>query len=270
MSFFSPSKFLFCMLLLAFSSHCQTPDTCEVANTTVFRQICSNVSSVIEFTQFPNVHGHFRQSDADSELFTHKALVSSECDIDVELFICLYYFPTCREAENQNTENVPVVQPPCRDFCLRIQAACESDISADGSVLDCSILPMFNPAQPTSCYDPYHLIVINRVSNDFVNFWDYGMKGTILDSFTIVFFFATGNVYESFDLTGKRTLFGYLTVGLNGPGLRPFSHVYFSNVVRSFAVALYRTKRQEYTYLPESNSKLISLATVLKRKQMRR
>ena len=238
MPFFPPSAIVLLVLLLSSTSHCQTPDTCEVTNSTVFRQICSNVSSIIPFTRFPNVHGHSQQSDADADLLALGGLVSGGCDIDIRLFYCLYYFPTCRETG----VGVPVVQPPCRDFCLRIklESGCAPIFGA--RFLDCSLLPFFDPANPTSCYDPYHLIVLNEVNTDspgvfnFIEFWDFGMNDTVLDSFTVVFFNSSGVVQVSIELTGQRTRSGYFVIGTTGD-------IIYDSVSATSAVALYRTNR---------------------------
>ena len=242
MPFFRPSAIVLLVLLLSSASHCQTPDTCEVTNTTVFRQLCSNVSSIIPFTRFPNVHGHSQQSDADASLSMWRSEVKSGCDIDVELFFCLYYFPTCRVTDVL----VPVVQPPCRDFCLRIREESGCAPLFGLAFFDCSLLPPFDPANPTSCYDPYHLIVLNEVHSfnalnlNYVEFWDFGMKDTLLDSFTVVFFDFAGLLAGSFNLTGETTQLGYFTIGEN-------SDIVFDDVLNTLAVALYRTKRQETT-----------------------
>ena len=241
----SPWTIGLCVLLLAVASHCQTPETCDVPSTPVFRQLCSSVSSIISFTRFPNVHGHSRQLDVDGELFAFRDVVSSDCDIDIELFICLYFFPTCRETEIP--ESVPVVQPPCRDFCLRIDDLCGSESSSRGLALNCSLLPSFDPVEPTSCYDPYHLIVLNEVSSEnafdvnFVEFWDFGMKDTILDHFFVSLYDADGVLVESFNLTGETTRNGYFAIGAA-------SNILFNDIGQTAAVALYRTQRQVKTH----------------------
>ena len=172
--------------------------------------------------------------------------MSSDCDIDIKLFICLYYFPTCREIEISSTESVPVVQPPCRDFCLRIEGFCGSEISIRGLALDCSVLPSFDPVEPTSCYDPYHLIVLNEVNTangnglNFVEFWDFGMIDTILDNFFVALYDAGGFLFESFDLNDKKTRNGYFAIGAA-------SNILFNNVDQTAEVALYRTQRQVKT-----------------------
>ena len=171
MPFASLSTSLLHLLLLAVTSHCQTPDTCEVASGSAFQQICANVSSIIQFTRFPNVLGHSRASDADAAIQSISNVASSTCDIDVQLFVCLYHFPTCRET----SENVTVVQPPCRDFAVdsrRLRACLISFLQ----VLTAPFCLRLIPAEPTSCYDPYHLIVLNEVNVElfpvFVEFWD--------------------------------------------------------------------------------------------------
>ena len=237
LSSFAPSTVLLRVLLLAVASHCQTPDTCEVANATFFQQECANVSITIQYTRFPNIHGQPQQSDADQAFNVDDivSLMRSGCDIDIELFTCLFFFPTCRET----AENVTVVQPPCRNFCLRIQNSCPASFS-------CEVLPEFDPADPTACYDPYHLIVVNEVnahrtsSSKFVEFWDFGMKATPLDSFTVAFFDGSGSLSGTFELTGQvTTQQGYFTIG-EGSEL----DIPFSEVDSTAAVAIYRTHRQ--------------------------
>ena len=216
------------------------PETCVITNTTVFGQVCSNVSSIIPFTRFPNVHGHSQPCDADAAIQNFTEVARSTCDIDVQLFVCLYHFPTCRET----SENFFVVQPPCRDFCLRLETPCAMEFATSG--IDCSVLPSFDPVQPTSCYDPYHLIVLNEVNVEgtpfpkFVEFWDFGMKETILDFFTVAFYDAAGNYVQSFNLTGETTkMGGYITIGQS-------SDIDYNTVDETRVVALYRTNRQEY------------------------
>ena len=238
MSAFSPSTIVLHLLLLAVTSNSQTPDTCEEANTTVFHEICPNALSIIQFTRLPNVHGHSQRSDAETALSRYSAVVRSGCGIDIELFVCLYFFPTCRET----SKNIPKVQPPCRDFCLRIQNSdCGTEIAAERQSLDCSLLPPFDSVEPTSCYDPYHLIVINEVNfgigPSYVEFWDFGMKNTVLDSFQVVFFDPLGGVAESFNLNGRTTRSEYFAIGGIG------SNIQFNRFELTGAVALYRNNR---------------------------
>ena len=103
------------------------------------------------------------------------------------------------------------------------------------------MLPPFDPAEPTSCYDPYHLIVINEVNfgidPSYVEFWDFGMKITILDSFQVVFFNLLGEVLASFNLNGRTTRFEYFAIGGIG------SNIEFNDMELTGAVALYRDNR---------------------------
>ena len=217
-----------------------TPESCVITNTTVFGQVCSSVSSIIPFTRFPNIHGHSQPCDADAAIQDFTEVAKSTCDIDVQLFVCLYHFPTCRKT----SDNVFVVQPPCRDFCLRLETPCAMEFAT--SAIDCSVLPSFDPVQPTSCYDPYHLIVLNEVNVEgtpfpkFVEFWDFGMNETILDFFTVAFYDEDGNYVQSFNLTGETTkMGGYITIGQS-------SDIDYNTVDETSVVALYRTNRQEY------------------------
>ena len=113
------------------------------------------------------------------------------------------------------------------------------------SGIDCSLLPPFDPAEPTSCYDPYHLIVLNEVNVElfpqFVEFWNFGMKDTLLDFFNVVFYNSNGTTAQSFNLTGETTkMGGYITIG-------QLSDIDYNTVGETIAVALYRTNRQENT-----------------------
>ena len=247
MTWFSLSIVALHTLLLAVtSSHGQIPDTCEEVNSTVFQHVCPNVSSVIRYTRFPNVHSHSQASDADSELaaFAWVTGGGTSCSIDLELFVCLYHFPTCRET----TGNVAVVQPPCRDFCNRILDACANDFLSNGITFTsahCSVLPPFDPVNPTFCYDRYYLIVINEVSTqsfaapttNYVELWDFGMKDTLLDSFFIVFFQLDGTFVRAIDLNDRTTQGGYFTIG------NSHSNIEFVQVSGTEAVALYRTNK---------------------------
>ncbi|XP_065845583.1 uncharacterized protein [Oscarella lobularis] len=178
-------------------------------------------------TYLPNDFGETTVSAAATALSSNfdNAALSDSCSSDLGLFACLLYFPDCR-LNNATGENV--VRRPCRDFCERVQAACV-DLTAVHSV-SCDAFSAWDPANPTACYDPFHLVVINEVNannpgednSEYVELWDYGMGSTPLGEFVVVL----GNddgfgelVYAVVALTGAQTHpNGYFVIGRTSIG----------------------------------------------------
>ncbi|XP_065845284.1 uncharacterized protein [Oscarella lobularis] len=179
----------------------------------------------ITLTYLPNDFGETTVSAAATALSSNfdNATLSDSCSSDLGLFACLLYFPDCR-LNNAAGENV--VRRPCRDFCERVQAACVN-LTAIQNV-SCDAFSAWDPASPTACYDPFHLVVINEVNADnpgtdiseYVELWDYGMGSTPLGQFVVLLVDDVPlEVYDSVDLTGAETHpNGYYIIGRSANG----------------------------------------------------
>ena len=202
------------VVVVVFSSLVNGAPTCKPISVST----CTNAS--ISHTNFPNDFGHTDVSAASTALSSNfdSVALSSNCSSDLGLFACLVYFRDCR-LNNAAGENV--VRRPCRDFCERVQAACV-DVAAVQSV-SCDAFSAWDPASPTACYDPFHLVVINEVNannpgadvNEFIELWDYGMGSTPLGQFVVVLVDDSPLiVYDSVNLTGAETHpNGYYVIG---------------------------------------------------------
>ena len=167
-------------------------------------------------TSFPNDFGHLTASDAEAALtatFGSNSPTDS-CSSDLGYLACVVYFPECffNTATGKN-----VVRRPCRDFCERVQNPCVNFTGV--GVVSCNSFSLWDPARPTECYDPFHLIVISEVdiaenSNTFVEFWDYGMGDTPLGQYILLVGNGKRETLDFVFLTGSSTRSnGYFLIG---------------------------------------------------------
>ena len=215
------SKALACVLCVAgllfgCTSMVEGNPTCDI---TVNLTACTNAG--LRQSSFPNDFGHRSAADAESAFTTAFGFsdLDDSCSPDVALFACLLYFPECR-VNNAIGDNI--VRRPCRDFCERMQVDC-ADISALRNV-SCDSFSFWNPASPTACYDPFHLIVINEIDVEtnqdnalqFVELWDYGMGDTPLDNFVFIGS-GTGSAADlTLPMAGLTSSNGYFVLGKEG------------------------------------------------------
>ena len=161
-------------------------------------------------SSFPNDFGHSGAPEAESA-FTRafdSDTLSDSCSPDLSLFACLLYFPECRTLFGGRGN---IVRRPCRDFCERMRADC-ANVTALRNV-SCDFFSFWDPANPTACYDPFHLIVINEVDvktsfNDrlqMVELWDYGIGSTKLNGFVFVVGSDSPWASEVIDLSEETT-----------------------------------------------------------------
>ena len=207
--------------VVVFSSLVNGAPTCEPISVST----CTDAG--ISQTNFPNDFGHTDVSAATTALSSNfdPVALSNNCSSDLGLFACLLYFRDCR-LNNATGENV--VRRPCRDFCERVQAACVN-LTAIKNV-SCDAFSAWDPANPTACYDPFHLVVINEVNaenpdednSEYVELWDYGMGSTPLGEFVVVLggqALTELSVYAVVNLTGAQTHpNGYFVIGQTSIG----------------------------------------------------
>ena len=205
--------------VVVFSSLVNGAPTCEPISVST----CTDAG--ISHTNFPNDFGHTDVSAAATALSSNfdPVALSNDCSSDLGLFACLLYLRDCRLDHSAN-ENV--VRRPCRDFCERVQAVCV-DLTAIQNV-SCDAFSAWDPASPTACYDPFHLVVISEANPDnpgldnseFVELWDYGIGSTPLGEFVVVLVDDNPlRIYDSVSLTGAETHpNGYYVIGKTAIG----------------------------------------------------
>ena len=178
-------------LFIVFLSLIDGNPTCDVP---IPWPLCTDEG--ITQSSFPNDFGHLTVEAVAAALTSNFSTdnLQDSCSRDLGLYACLLFFPDCRT--NQATQ-VNVVRRPCRDFCERVQAACASiDVVR---IIPCDLFSYWDPSNPTACYDPLHLFVINEIQmappfnsvDRFVELWDYGMGGTLLKKY--IFISGTGD-----------------------------------------------------------------------------